>query len=44
MVEGEYNSIECQTRVKNYLNTLRLSQYDSEGIERPDSMEHVDKT
>ena len=44
MVEGEYNSIVRQTRVKNYLNTLRLSQYESEGIETPASLERVYKT
>ena len=44
MVEGEYNSIVRQTGVKNYLNTLRLSQFESEGMETPESLERVYKT
>ena len=44
MVEGEDYSIVRQTLIKNYLSTLGLSQYESEGLETPASLEKVYKT
>lgn len=31
MIDQEYNSIVCQTRVKNYVNNLRVSDFESKG-------------
>lgn len=41
IVESEYNSIVRQTRVKNYLNTLRMTQFASEGLEPTAAIEKV---
>ena len=44
MVQGEYNSTVRHIRVKNYLNKLRLTQFEPEGMETSDSSEKIYKT
>lgn len=43
MVTSEYNSPVRQTRVKNYLNTLRVSSFVSKGLAVPEALSQVYK-
>lgn len=44
MIDHEYNSIVRQTRVKNYLNNLRVSEFESNGNEISVALAKVYKT
>ena len=44
MLEYEYNSPVRQTRVKNYLNSLRLSSYISQGVEASAALSKIYKS
>lgn len=43
MVESEYNSIVREKRVKNYLNTIRMIQFGTKGLDPPAALEKVYK-
>lgn len=43
MIESKQNSIVRQTRVKIYLNTIRIAQFAAEGLETPAALEKLYK-
>ena len=44
MLENEYNSLARHTRVKNYLNSLRVSSFVSQGMESSAALSKIYKS